>query len=163
MHLGQDIAGFLIAGIRRVTAGAWVGDTGKNIMNATNMSGVIGADFVISGGYMAGFDHYAQDTAEIESELVRKGIALGIDWSDKAAVRALAHEALNHLAEDVSMASNAPVDYQMMAKVDLFGLAGLMLKTMTKSATQGIESHGGPAWKAFAQALWEENELRSPS
>lgn len=73
---------------------------------------------------MAGFDHYAQDTAEIESELVRKGIALGIDWSDKAAVRALAHEALNHLAEDVSMASNAPVDYQMMAKVDLFGLAG---------------------------------------
>jgi hypothetical protein len=109
---------------------------------------------------MAGFDHYAQDTTEIESELVRKGIALGIDWSDKAAVRALAREAINHLDEDVRIASTHPVDFQMMAKVDLFGLAGLMLKTMTKSATQGFESHGGPAWKAFAAALWAEFEQR---
>ena len=112
---------------------------------------------------MAGFDHYAQDSSEIESEIVRKGIILGIDWSDQAALRALAKEALDHLAKDVSIASSAPVDYKLMAKVDLFGLAGLMLKTMTKSASQGIESHGGPAWKAFAQALWAESELRSKS
>lgn len=110
---------------------------------------------------MAGFDHYAQDSSEIESEIIRKGIILGIDWSDQAALRALAKEALDHLATDVSIAASAPVDYKLMAKVDLFGLAGLMLKTMTKSASQGIESHGGPAWKAFAQALWAENELRS--
>ena len=109
---------------------------------------------------MAGFDHYGQDTAEIESEIVRKGIVLGIDWSDKAAVRALAREAINHLSEDVRIASAPPTDYQLMAKIDLFGLAGLMLKTMAKSAEQGIESHGGPAWKAFAQALWAERALR---
>src|SRR5574343_856912 len=109
---------------------------------------------------MAGLDDYGQDTAEIESEIVRKGIVLGIDWSDKAAVHALAREALNHLAEDVRIAAAAPNDYQLMAKIDLFGLAGLMLKTMTKSAEQGIESHGGPAWKAFAEALWSESGLR---
>lgn len=109
---------------------------------------------------MSGFDHYATDTEEIEAEIVRKGIVLGIDWSDQAAVRALAREAFDHLAEDVKIASNSPVDYRLMAKVDLFGLAGIMLKTMTKSAGQGIESHGGPAWKAFAKALWAEAQLR---
>jgi hypothetical protein len=47
-----------------------------------------------------------------------------------------------------------------MARVDLFGLAALMLKTMAESADQGIESHGGSAWKAFAKALWAEAALR---
>jgi hypothetical protein len=112
---------------------------------------------------MSGFDHYAKDTAEIEAEIVRKGIVLGIDWSDKAAVRTLAREAFEHLADDVKIASATPVDHRLMAKVDLFGLAGIMLKTMTKSAGQGIESHGGPAWKAFAEALWAEAQLRGLS
>jgi hypothetical protein len=31
-----------------------------------------------------------------------------------------------------------------------------MLKTMEESASIGIESHGGTAWKAFARALWAE-------
>lgn len=112
---------------------------------------------------MAGFDHYARDSSEIEAEMLRKGIVLGIDWSDQAALRVLAREALDHLARDVTIAASAPVDYKLMAKVDLFGLAGLMLKTMAKSADQGIESHGGPAWKAFAKALWAESELRKIS
>lgn len=109
---------------------------------------------------MAGFDHYAEDTSEIETEIVRKGIALGIDWEDPVAVRALAHEAIDHLDHAVDTMATTPGDYQLMAKVDLFGLAGLMLKTMQKSAEQGFESHGGPAWKAFAQALWAEKESR---
>ena len=112
---------------------------------------------------MSGFDQYARDTAEIEAEIVRKGIVLGIDWSDQGVVRALAREALDHLAEDVRIAASGPTDYQLLAKVDLFGLAGIMLKTMAKSAGQGIESHGGPAWKAFAQALWAEARLRGLS
>lgn len=103
---------------------------------------------------MVGFVNFTQDSAEIEAEIVRKGIALGIDWSDKAAVRALADEAVNHLAEETRVSASAPVDYQKMAKIDLFGLAGVMLKMMKESAGQGIESHGGPAWKAFAAALW---------
>lgn len=112
---------------------------------------------------MAGFDHYAQDTAEIESEIVRKGIVLGIDWSDQAAVRELAKAALDHLDADMIISSSGPVDYKQLARIDLFGLAALMLKTMTKSADQGIESHGGRAWKAFAQALWAESKRRGSS
>lgn len=109
---------------------------------------------------MSGFDNYARDAAEIESEIVRKGIVLGIDWNNAVEVRALAREALDHLAEDLRMVATAQPDYRLLAKVDLFGLAGIMLKTMAKSAGQGIESHGGPAWKAFAQALWAEAKLR---
>lgn len=105
---------------------------------------------------MTGFENYGQNTAEIELQLMRKGIAIGLDWSNEAAVRALAHEALNHLAEDTKHVISDPIDYKLMAKVDLFGLAGIMLKTMEESAGMGIESHGGPAWKAFSKALWAE-------
>ncbi len=109
---------------------------------------------------MSGFENYARETAEIESEIVRKGIALGIDWDNEAEVRALAREAFDHLADDVKIAAADPTDYRLQAKVDLFGLAGIMLATMAKSAGQGFESHGGPVWKAFARALWAEAQLR---
>jgi hypothetical protein len=109
---------------------------------------------------MAGFEHYSQDTNEIEQEIVRKGVILGIDWSDEAQVRALAREALDHSAEDIKRAGTPPLDYKLLAKVDLFGLAALMLKTMEESAIEGFQSHGGEAWKAFAKALWAEAKLR---
>ena len=112
---------------------------------------------------MSGFEHYAANAREIETEILRKGIALGIDWDDPAAVRALAHEAIDHLEHEVDTAASTPADYQLLAKVDLFGLAGLMLKTMEKSAEQGFESHGGPVWRVFAQALWAEKESRRPA
>lgn len=105
---------------------------------------------------MVGFVNFNQDSAEIEAEIVRKGIALGIDWDDEVAVRALAREAVHHMAEQTRVSSRGPVDYQQLAKIDLFGLAGVMLKMMEESAGHGIESHGGPAWKAFARALWAE-------
>ncbi len=109
---------------------------------------------------MAGFENYTRDTAEIEAAIVRKGIALGIDWSDPVEVQALAHEALNHLADDIRIAASSPVNYEMLTKVELFGLAGVMLKTMAESAGEGLESHGGPVWKAFARALWAESRAR---
>lgn len=105
---------------------------------------------------MASFEHYAADTQEIELEIQRRGIVLGIDWNDEAQVRALAREALSHTPKKSGISTSAPVDYRLMAKLDLFGLAGLMLKTMEESATDGIESHGGAVWKAFSRALWIE-------
>lgn len=110
---------------------------------------------------MAGFENYRVDTDEIEREIERKGVVLGIDWSDEPQVRAMAREALDHLQEDVRIAASGPVDHRLLAKVDLFGLAGIMLRTMEESASVGVESHGGSAWKAFAKALWEEKELRT--
>ena len=109
---------------------------------------------------MAGFENYTADTREIELEIERKGIVLGIDWTDDVQVRALALEALDHSAADIKLAACSPFDYQLMAKVDLFGLAAIMLKTMEECAGIGIECHGGPAWKAFAKALWAEVERR---
>lgn len=109
---------------------------------------------------MAGFENYGADTGEIEREIERKGVVLGVDWADEAQVRALAREALDHLQEDVRIVASGTVDRKLLAKVDLFGLAGMMLKTMEESASIGIESHGGEAWKAFARALWAEKDLR---
>lgn len=107
---------------------------------------------------MAGFENYAENAREIELEIERKGIVLGIDWTDDAQVRALAKEAINHAAENIKRAASSPVDYQLMAKIDLFGLAALMLRNMEESAGEGFESHGGLVWKAFAKALWAETK-----
>lgn len=109
---------------------------------------------------MAGYEHYDEIAKQIEHEIVVKGIVLGIDWTNEAQVGALAHEALDHLADDVKRAASAHVDHKLRAKVDLYGLAAMMLRTMEESADTGFESHGGVAWKAFSRALWKEAELR---
>lgn len=111
---------------------------------------------------MAGSQNYAETAKAIEHEIVTKGIILGIDWMDDSQVRALAHEAFEHSAEDVKHASSRSADYKLMAKVDLYGLAEMMLRTMEQSAGVGIECHGGIAWKSFAKALWAESKLRKP-
>lgn len=105
---------------------------------------------------MAGFENYLQDTQDIEREIERRGVALGIDWSNAEQVRALAREAIEHVSSDVQRAMAMPIDYQLLAKVELFGLAALMLRTMQESASVGFESHGGVIWKTFARALWAE-------
>jgi len=108
---------------------------------------------------MAGYENYGRETREIEQEIERKGVVLGIDWSDEFQVRTLAKEALDH-DHELKLAATSPIDYRLLAKIELFGLAGIMLKTMAESASHGIESHGGEAWKAFAKALWAEHERR---
>lgn len=109
---------------------------------------------------MAGYEHYDEIAKQIEHEIVVKGIVLGIDWTNETQVGALAHEALDHLSDDVKRAASGHVDHKLMAKVDLYGLAAMMLRTMEESADTGFESHGGVAWKAFSRALRREAELR---
>ena len=43
---------------------------------------------------MTGFENYAASTKEIELQIERKGVVLGIDWNNEAQVRKLAREAL---------------------------------------------------------------------
>lgn len=109
---------------------------------------------------MAGFENYAENAREIELEIERKGVVLGIDWSNDAQVRGLAREALDPKTKEIKISSSGPLDYKLMAKLDLFGLAAIMLRTMQESADVGVESHGGVAWKAFAKALWAEADYR---
>jgi hypothetical protein len=104
------------------------------------------------------FENYHQEADAIEKEIERKGIVLGIDWDDEVAVRALAREALLQSSEEAQAAMARPNDRQAMARTELFGLAALMLKTMTQSAEDGMHTHGGLIWKSFGRALWQETE-----
>jgi len=104
------------------------------------------------------FEHYAEEAQRIEQEIVRHGIALGIDWNDPVAVRTLAREALAlHPAEGGRVSLGDTPDAR--AKLEIFGLAQLMLKVMAESADENVETHGGDVWKAFGRALWLESGL----
>lgn len=107
---------------------------------------------------MAAFEHYAEEAARIEREIVRQGIVLGIDWDNPGVVQALAREALacHPGSDEAACTADTP---EKRARIELFGLAQLMLKVMTESAADNIETHGGPAWKSFARALWRESGL----
>lgn len=109
---------------------------------------------------MSGYQNFLEDSEQIEKELVRRGIVLNIDWSDELQLRALASEALDHVTDAAKIPVDQPVDYEHLAKADLFGLAGVMLKMMAESARHGVQTHGGPVWKAFAKILWSEAERR---
>jgi hypothetical protein len=100
---------------------------------------------------MPEFANYRREADELEREIERLGIALQIDWNDEIGVHALAREAL--AVHGVSGAPRSPHD---MAKLELFGLAQLMLTVMRDSAFENMHTHGGPVWKTFARALWAE-------
>lgn len=110
---------------------------------------------------MSGFEHYPQETRALELELERMGIALGIDWSDDAQVRALAREALSEEGER-TMAAAAKGERAALARAELFGLAALMAKTLQESADEGVVSTGGLAWRSFSSALMAEQESGDP-
>jgi len=106
---------------------------------------------------MSGFENYSREARQLEHEIERKGVVLGIDWDDAVQVRDLAREAL-----DCKLGRNNcdPDDPLERSRIELFGLAQLMLKVMTESAGDDMLTHGGAAWKAFAHALWAEHDLR---
>lgn len=105
------------------------------------------------------FEHYATEARELEEAIVRRGIVLGIDWNDEPQVRRLARDALA-CRIDSEHPECQGADPGTRARIELFGLAQLMLKVMTESAREeGIHTHGGPAWKAFGRALWLESGL----
>ncbi|MCE9570367.1 MAG: hypothetical protein K8R10_10280 [Rhodocyclales bacterium] len=106
---------------------------------------------------MSGFENYSREALQIEHEIERKGAILGIDWDDAVQVRELARQAL-----DCKLGENncEPDDPDDRARIELFGLAQLMLTVMKESADQNLLTHGGAAWKAFARALWAEHEFR---
>jgi hypothetical protein len=85
---------------------------------------------------MSGFENYPREALQIEHEIETKVVILGIDCDP-----------------------DEPLD---RARLELFGLAQLMLKVMKESAEQDFHTHGGRVWKTFARALWAEHDLRKP-
>jgi hypothetical protein len=106
---------------------------------------------------MSGFENYSREAVQLEQEIERKGVILGIDWNDAAQVRNLARQAMACKVGQNHCDSREPED---RARLELFGLAQLMLKVMKESADDGVHTHGGAAWKAFAHALWAEHDLQ---
>jgi hypothetical protein len=106
---------------------------------------------------MAVFENYGREAVEIEREIERKGLVLGVDWADEAQVRMLAREALA-CRDPANNSDCAPGDPKQLAKLELFGLAQLMLTVMRQSADEGLLTHGGTVWKVFGKALWAEEE-----
>jgi len=100
---------------------------------------------------MSGFEDFGRQAQQLEREIVRWGLVLGIDWGDDAQVAALAREAVAFQPKTHGL----PADPRERARVELFGLAQLMLTVMAQSAGEGIHTHGGPAWKALGRALFE--------
>ena len=108
---------------------------------------------------MSGFENYSREALQIEHEIERKGVVLGIDWNDDEQVRQLAREAIE-CRMDPEHPECTSTDPQTRARIELFGLAQLMLTVMKESANADLLTHGGAAWKAFARALWTEHEQR---
>lgn len=109
---------------------------------------------------MSGFENYAQDARDIERALMAHGVALGIDWNNDSAVRALAAESLKAEPGQIH-AFIRSTDPRSRAKGEIFALSSLMLKLMTTSAGMGVHTHGGSAWKAFARALYSLSETHA--
>ena len=109
---------------------------------------------------MSGFAHFARDAIELEREILKRGILLGIDWNDAPAVRQLAREALAGGASHTDELAHR-ADIRERARGELFALSVLMLRVMQESAAIGVHTHGGPVWKAFGRALIEEQAQRA--
>jgi hypothetical protein len=106
---------------------------------------------------VSGFENFSRQAEQIELEIERKGIALGIDWYDPAVVAALAREALDFRHGALARGLDAS---QQHTRAELFGLAHLMLQVMEESAREKIHTHGGPIWKIFGRALWQAWQAR---
>lgn len=101
-------------------------------------------------------DFCSKRARELEVQIERMGIALEIDWENEVQVQAIAKEAVEHAREVMAEYAHNHGDYHLKAKVELFGLAALMMELMRESAGRGIHTHGGSAWKALSKALMKE-------
>jgi len=66
---------------------------------------------------MSGFENYSQEAAQLEREIVRWGLVLGIDWEDEAQVAELARDAVAFRPGSQGM----PHDPKDRARFELFG------------------------------------------
>ncbi len=97
-------------------------------------------------------DHW-NEVSRIETEMLRKMTALGLDWHDDRAMAQLALECKTFRPADAD-AAYASHDPAKMAKAEIFALASLMLRAMENAALEGRDVHAGEVWKAFGKHLY---------
>ncbi len=103
---------------------------------------------------MSGFENYFREAVDIEREIERKGVVLGVDWNNPLQVRELARDALT--ARLNAGDYGGQLSPEERARIDLYGLAQLMLTVMRESADENLQMHGGAVWKLLGRALWQE-------
>lgn len=104
---------------------------------------------------MSELEKLAAEAKNIEAEIIAKGKILGIDWANGSAVRSLAQQSL------ASHDATLPIGFSMsspegMAKIELFGLAQMVLKVVQQGDEEETLALGGPIWSTFAKALLAE-------
>ncbi len=107
-----------------------------------------------------------EDTRELELEIERHCVGLGLDCSDEYQVHQFAHEMLRDIEQ--LKAAGSKGDRTAMAKVELFGMAVMMHEANMKAfgpeymtKINALEKRQS-AWLAIAKALWSELESRNP-
>ena len=103
---------------------------------------------------MSQIEDHKTETSLIEKELMRKMLALGLDWHDDATMKKLASEC-KVFGPEQAQAAFASNEGEAKTKAELFVLASLMMKTMANAANESREVHGGEVWKAFGKHLYE--------
>lgn len=100
--------------------------------------------------------HGQSSANNIERELARYGVALGIDWSDPASVEAAVDRYIAFTPAEAEAAA-ASGDRTRLSWAQFAGLAAMMFETMTDGAEDGLHVHGGPVWKTFAKAVYRRH------
>ncbi|MGC4078945.1 MAG: hypothetical protein QM702_18255 [Rubrivivax sp.] len=96
------------------------------------------------------FIDYDRTLRQIEAELARVGVAMGIDWADETRVRALAKEVFERWRAGGN-AAPARADRREISRHKLCGLVALLVVTMQSAPASGDEP--GTVRQALARAF----------
>lgn len=102
---------------------------------------------------MSQIENHWDEVAQIETQIMRKMIALGLDWHDATAMKLLAGECKVFGPAEVQ-AAYASKDHSRITRAELFSLASIMMQTMENATLESREVHGGEVWKAFGKHLY---------
>lgn len=92
-------------------------------------------------------EDYQNTINQIEHEMTRYAIAMNFDWNNQNQCYSLAKEFVDFRAKKIQIHD--------LNKIKFFGLADLMISSMTKSAIENhILIHGGTLWKNFAREVY---------
>jgi hypothetical protein len=102
---------------------------------------------------MSQTENHWHEVAQIEIELLRHMLALGLNWQDDAAMTLLATECKSFGPANAKAAYSSK-DQNLITKAQLFGLVSTMIQTMESAALEERDVHGGEVWKALAKHLY---------
>lgn len=102
---------------------------------------------------MSQIENHWDEVSQIETELMRHMIALGLDWHDETAMARLATECKTFGPAN-AQAAYASNDRQRKTKAELFALTSVMIRTMESAARDDRDVHAGEVWKAFGKYLY---------